>query len=426
MEGADMSTLVSGSRIDEAAFDQLRAAFRGGLIGPDDPDYDAARRVYNGAVDRRPTLIAQPVDAGDVIAALAFGRANGMPIAVRGGGHHGAGFGTIDDGLVIDLGRLKGIRVDPEARTVRVEPGCVLADIDHATHPFGLALPTGIAGTTGIAGLTLGGGIGHLSRAYGLTIDSLIEADVVLASGELVTTDAERHQDLFWALRGGGGNFGIVTSFLFRLHPVSTIVGGPVFWDLDQAADVLRWYRDFIREAPPELNGWFAFVTIPPAPVFPEHLHGRKMAAVVWCWCGPHEDADAAFAPVKAFGPPELFGVQEMPLPALQGLFDPLYPAGLQWQWRADFLTAITDEAIAEHVRFGAGCRRVFRRCTSTRRRARSRRSAATTLRSAIAMPTGRWLSPGSTRIRPTRRPCAIGRRSTGRRFIPTRPAAPT
>jgi FAD/FMN-containing dehydrogenase len=285
---------------------------------------------------------------------LRAGRESGLPIAIRGGGHHGAGFGTVDDGIVIDLGRLKGIRVDPVARTVRVEPGCLLADVDHATHPFGLAVPTGIFGTTGIAGLTLGGGIGNLSRAYGLTIDSLIEADVVLASGELVTTDAARHPDLFWALRGGGGNFGIVTSFLFRLHPVSTIVGGPVFWELDQATDVLRWYRDFIREAPTELNGWFAFVTVPSVPPFPEHLHGRKMAAVVWCYCGPLNDADAAFAQVKEFGPPALYAVQEMPFPALQTAFDPLYPAGLHWQWRADFITSIPDEAVAEHVRFAA------------------------------------------------------------------------
>lgn len=348
-----MATAISHRPIDEAAAEELRATFRGSLIRPDGPDYDDARRVYNGAIDRRPALIVRPVDAGDISAAVRFGSQLGLPIAVRGGGHHGAGFGTCDGGLVIDLVELKGIRVDPVARTARVEPGCVLADVDHATHAFGLALPTGIAGTTGIAGLTLGGGIGNLSRAFGLTIDSLIEADVVLASGELVTTDAERHPDLFWALRGGGGNFGIVTSFLFRLHPVSTIVGGPVFWDLDQAADVLRWYRDFIHIAPSELNGWFAFVTVPPVPVFPEHLHGRKMAAIIWCWCGPLEDADAAFALVKAFGPPALFGVQEMPLPALQGMFDSLYPAGLQWQWRADFLDAITDEAIAEHVRFG-------------------------------------------------------------------------
>jgi FAD/FMN-containing dehydrogenase len=349
-----MATTLSRNQIDDAALEPLRARFRGELIRPGDPGYDSSRRVYNGGIDRHPALLARVADVADVIAALRFGRDRGLPIAVRGGGHHGAGFGTCDDGMVIDLGRLKGIRVDPVALTVRVEPGCVLADVDHATHPFGLAVPTGIAGTTGISGLTLGGGIGHLTRAFGLTIDSLIEADVVLASGELVTTDLERHPDLFWAIRGGGGNFGIVTSFLFRLHPVSTIVGGPVFWDLDQAADVLRWYRDFIKDAPSQLNGWFAFVTVPPVPPFPEHLHGRKMAAVVWCWCGPLEGADAAFAPIKAFGPPALFAVGEMPFPALQSLFDPLYPAGLQWQWRADFITSISDEAIAEHVRFGA------------------------------------------------------------------------
>jgi len=348
-----MATTLPTAQIGGPAFETLRTAFRGDLIQPDDPRFEEARRVYSGGIDRRPALIARVVDAGDVIAALHYGREAGLPIAVRGGGHHGAGFATVDDGLVIDLGRLKGIRVDPTTRTARVEPGCVLADVDHATHQFGLAIPTGILGTTGIAGLTLGGGIGNLTRAYGLTIDNLIEADVVLASGELVTTDADRHPDLFWALRGGGGNFGIVTSFLFRLHPVSTIVGGPVFWDLDKSADVLRWYRDFIRDAPPDLNGWFAFVSVPPVPPFPEHLHGRTMAAVVWCYCGPLEGAEAAFAPIKAFGPPALFGVQEMPFPALQTAFDPLYPAGLQWQWRADFITSISDEAIVEHVRFG-------------------------------------------------------------------------
>src|SRR6476659_9437650 len=284
MEGCAMATVISSAHMTAETFEALRTQFRGELIRPEDPGYDDARRVYNGGIDRHPALVARVVDVGDVIAALRAGREAGLPIAVRGGGHHGAGFGTVDDGMVIDLGRLKGIRVDPVARTARVEPGCILADVDHATHAFGLALPTGIFGTTGIAGLTLGGGIGNLSRAYGLTIDSLIEADVVLASGELITTDAERHPELFWALRGGGGNFGIVTSFLFRLHPVSTIVGGPVFWDLDKSTQVLRWYRDFIREAPPELNGWFAFVTVPSAPPFPEYLHGRKMAAVVWCY----------------------------------------------------------------------------------------------------------------------------------------------
>jgi FAD/FMN-containing dehydrogenase len=349
-----MATVISGGRIDGAALDELRAAFRGALIGPEDPDYDDARRVYNGGIDRRPALVARPVDAGDVGAAVLFGRRAGLPIAVRGGGHHGAGFGTCDDGLVIDLGQLKGIRVDPVARTARVEPGCVLADVDHATHAFGLALPTGIFGTTGIAGLTLGGGVGYLSRRYGLTIDNLIEADVVLASGELVTTDADHHPDLFWAIRGGGGNFGIVTSFLFRLHPVSTIVGGPVFYDLDRAAEVLRWYRDFIVSAPRELSGFFGFATVPAGPPFPEHLHGRRVAAIVWCYTGTVEESEAVFEPTRAIGDPLLYGVQPMPLPALQSAFDPLFPPGLDWHWRADFVTTIPDEAVDVHVRFGS------------------------------------------------------------------------
>jgi FAD/FMN-containing dehydrogenase len=354
MEGSDMATMVTDGRIDELELDELGAAFRGALIGPDDSSYDAARRVYNGAVDRRPALIARPVDTGDVGAAVRFGRRLGLPIAVRGGGHHGAGFGTCDDGLVIDLGELKGIRVDPAAQTARVEPGCMLADVDHATHAFGLALPTGIFGTTGIAGLTLGGGVGYLSRRYGLTVDSLIEADVVLASGELVTTDVNRHPDLFWAIRGGGGNFGIVTSFLFRLQPVSMIVGGPVFYDIDRAAEVLRWYRDFIVTAPRELSAFFGFATVPAGPPFPEHLHGRRVATIVWCYTGSIEESDAIFEPIKAIGDPLLFGVQQMPFPALQSAFDPLFPPGLAWQWRADFVTAIPDEAVDVHARFGA------------------------------------------------------------------------
>jgi FAD/FMN-containing dehydrogenase len=349
-----MATVISRGSIDEAAFDEFRAGFRGTLIRPGDHAYEVARHVFNGLIDRQPALIAQPVDAGDVGAVVRFGRNLGRPIAVRGGGHHGAGYGTVDDGLVIDLGRLKGIRVDPVARTARVEPGCVLADVDHATHAFGLALPTGILGTTGIAGLTLGGGIGHLSRAHGLTIDSLVEADVVLASGELVTTDAQRHPDLFWAIRGGGGNFGIVTSFLFQLQPVAMVVGGPVFYDLDRAAEVLRWYRDFIPAAPMELNGFFGFATVPSGPPFPEHLHGRRVATIVWCYTGPIEQAGAVFEPTKYVGDPLLYAVQPMPLPALQSAFDPLFPPGQAWVWRADFVTTIPDEAVDAHVRFGS------------------------------------------------------------------------
>ena len=271
-----MATMVRPAKLDDAAIATMKATFRGEVIRREDPGYDAARRVFNAAVDRRPALIVRPVDVGDIRTALQFGIDHRMEIAVRGAGHHGAGFGTVDDGLVIDLGRLRGIRVDPLETTVRVEPGCTLADLDHATHAFGLAVPTGIFGTTGVAGLTLGGGVGHLTRKHGLTIDNLLEADVLLASGEVVTASATANAELFWALRGGGGNFGIVTSFLFRAHPVSTVVGGPTFYELDQAEDVLRWYRDFMPAAPPDLNGFFAFLTVPPGPPFPEHLHGEE------------------------------------------------------------------------------------------------------------------------------------------------------
>jgi FAD/FMN-containing dehydrogenase len=349
----------------KATFDQttlaaLQGDTRGEVIRPEDPSYDSARRVYNGRIDRRPALIVRPVDVGDVVAALRFGRDQRLAIAVRGGGHHGAGFGTVDNGLVIDLGQMRGVRVDPVARTARVEAGATLADLDHATHAYDLAVPTGVLGSTGIAGLSLGGGIGHLSRKFGLTIDNLLEADVVLASGEVVTAGPESHPDLFWAIRGGGGNFGIVTSFLFRAHPVSTVVGGLTLYDLEQAGDVLRWYRDFIAAAPEELDGFFAFLTVPPGPPFPEALHLRKMAGIVWCYSGPVESADEVFAPIKAFGPPALYGVQPMPFPALQGSFDALYPPGFGWHWRADFVSAIPDEAVEEHLRFADALPNLF------------------------------------------------------------------
>ena len=349
-----MTTTLRHPSLDEAAIATVKAGFRGELTRPDDPGYDDLRRVFNAAVDRRPALIARPVDVGDIQTVLRFGIDHGLEIAVRGGGHHGAGFATVDDGVVIDLGRLRGIRVDPEERTVRVEPGCTLADLDHATHAFGLAVPTGIFGTTGIAGLAVGGGVGHLTRKHGLTIDNLLEADVLLASGELVTASATANTELFWAIRGGGGNFGIVTSFVFQGHPVSMIVGGPTLYELDEAEDVLRWYRDFIPAAPRELNGFFAFLTVPPAPPFPEHLYLKKMAGIIWCYSGDPARAAEVLAPIHACGPPALDGIQPMPFPALQTAFDPLYPAGLRWHWRADFVTAIPDDAVSEHVRFAA------------------------------------------------------------------------
>ncbi len=332
----------------------FEASLRGELIGPDDEGYDAARQVYNAMIDRRPRLIAYCVDVADVITAVNFARDNSITLAVRGGGHNGGGLGVVDDGLVIDLSSMKGIRVDPAAQTVRVEGGCTWGDVDHATHAFGMATPSGIISTTGVGGLTLGGGIGHLTRKAGLSIDNLLAVDMVLADGSFVTASAEENDDLYWAVRGGGGNFGVVTSFLFKLHLISTIVGGPTLWSLDKAADVMRFYREFIVNAPEDLNGFFLFLTVPPGPPFPEHLHLQKMCGIVWCYTGPEDDADEVFAPVREFGPPDLYGVLDMPFPALQAAFDALYPAGHQWYWRADFVNELSDEAIALHVKHGS------------------------------------------------------------------------
>ncbi|MFO8151085.1 MAG: FAD-binding oxidoreductase [Trueperaceae bacterium] len=336
------------------AVEAFAGKLRGDLIRAGDDAYDDARKLYNAMIDKRPAVIARCQDVTDVMTAIAFARDVGLPLAVRGGGHNGGGLGSVDDGVVIDLAAMNGVRVDPEARTVRVEGGATWGKVDHAAHAFGLAVPSGIISTTGVGGLTLGGGLGHLTRRHGLTIDNLLEVDVVLADGRLVTANEHEHRDLFWAVRGGGGNFGVVTSFLFRAHPVETVVGGPTLWSLDDAADVLRWYRDFIRAAPRDLTGFFAFLTVPPAPPFPEHLHRRKVCGIVWCYSGPSERADEVFAPVAAFGTPLLHGVHPMPFPALQSAFDALHPAGLQWYWRADFFDELSDEAIAAHVEHAA------------------------------------------------------------------------
>lgn len=331
--------------------EQLRAQLRGGLVRPEDADYEESCRLYNAMIHRRPALIARCADVADVIAAVGFARERKLTLAIRGGGHNGGGLGLCDGGLAVDLSRMRGVRVDPTARTVRVAGGSVWGDVDHATHAFGLAVPSGIISTTGVAGLTLGGGLGHLSRRFGLTIDSLLAVDLVLADGRFVTASADQHPDLFWAVRGGGGNFGVVTSFLFRAHPVGTIIGGPTLWPLERAVEVMQWYREFIATAPEELGGFFAFMTVPPGPPFPEHLHLKKMCAVVWCYSGDPAHADAVFAPVRALAP-ALHGVHPMPYPALQRAFDGLYPPGLQWYWRADFVKELGDAAIARHVEF--------------------------------------------------------------------------
>ncbi len=333
---------------------QLRSAFRGELIQATDDAYDTARKLYNAMIDKRPKLIAGCVDVADVMAAVRYGRENGMLTAIRGGGHNGGGLGICDGGLVIDLSRMKGVRVDPAARTARVAPGCVWGDVDHATHPFGLAVPSGFISTTGVAGLTLGGGIGYLTRRYGLTIDNLLAVDMILADGRFVTANTNENADLFWAVRGGGGNFGVVTSFEFRLHPVSTVQFGPTFWPLEQAAEVLRSYRKFMLTAPEEVNGFFAFLVIPPAPMFPEHLHRKTVCGIVWCGTGTVAETEKATIPLRSIGTPLLDAISPAPFPVVQSTFDSLYPPGLQWYWRADNFTELSDAAIAKHVEHGS------------------------------------------------------------------------
>ena len=307
-------------------------------------------------IDKRPALIARCAGAGRRREVVAFARDHDLPLAVRGGGHNGAGLGTCDDGVVIDLSLLKDIEVDPEARTVRVGGGCTWGEVDRATGEHGLATPSGIISTTGVGGLTLGGGLGHLTRKFGLAIDNLLEAEVVLASGERVRASADEHPDLYWAIRGGGGNFGVVTSFLFRLHEVGTVVAGPTFWSVEQSAEVLTVYRDFLPSAPRELNGFFAYLGVPPGPPFPEELHLRKVCGVVWCYVGAEEDAAArdGAAARRAPGAAAARGRRRCRTPRCRARSTALYPAGHQWYWRADFVNEIPDEAIEAHARFGA------------------------------------------------------------------------
>lgn len=335
-------------------FQKLQQAFRGEVIQPGDSGYDDARKVYNAMIDKRPRLIARCVDVADIMAAVQFGRESDLLTAIRGGGHNAGGLGVCDDGLVIDLSRMRNVHVDPKAKTVRVAPGCVWGDVDHAAHAFGMATPTGIISTTGVAGLTLGGGIGHLTRRYGLTIDNLLSVDMVLADGSFVTASTKENPDLFWAVRGGGGNFGVVTSFLFRLQPVDTVYAGPTFWPLEQTEEVMKAYREFIVQAPEDVNGFFAFLTIPPAPMFPAHLHNQKVCGVMWCCTGAPEQAEKATRPLRAVGKPALDHVGPVPFPVVQSLFDAIYPPGLQWYWRADFFKELSDDAVRQHVEHGS------------------------------------------------------------------------
>jgi len=339
--------------LNESSIKEFRAALRGGLIEPQDPGYEDARKVYNAMISKRPRLIASCADVADVICSVNFARENNMLLSIRSGGHNAGGLGICDDGLVIDLSLMKYTRVDPQAKTVVAGAGCTWGDIDHATHVFGMATPSGIISTTGVGGLTLGGGIGHLTRKCGLSIDNLLSVDIVLADGSFTTANADNNPDLFWAVRGGGGNFGVVTAFTYKLHPISMVYAGPMLYELGESEEVMKWYRELIKDAPDDLNGFFAFLTVPPEAPFPEHLHNKKMCGVVWAYTGPMEKAEEVFKPIRAFKAPALDFVGPLPQPALQGMFDGIYPTGMQWYWRADFVNELSDEAIAKHIPFG-------------------------------------------------------------------------
>ena len=337
-----MSTTIEG----------LAAAVRGRVVQRGDGGYDDARALYNAMIDKHPAAIAYCLDEQDVAAAVRFANEHGLRIAVRGGGHNGGGLGSVDDGLVIDLSELNTVAVEETAQIARVGGGTLLKDAIGATHQYGLTVPVGIIGTTGVGGLTLGGGIGHLTRAFGLTIDTLVAATVVLADGSIVQCDAEREADLFWAIRGGGGNFGIVTSFSFACRPLTSVLAGPVMYSLEDAAEVMRWYDGFIAEAPDELGGFVSLMSVPPGPPFPEELHLRKVCALIWTQ--PGEEESPALREARAYGKPLLDGIAPMPFPVWNTAFDGLFPSGEQWYWRGEFFDSLPDAAIEQHAAHAA------------------------------------------------------------------------
>lgn len=333
--------------------DRLREQVRGAIVVAGDEDYDEARKVYNGMIDRHPSVIVRAANAGDVMTAVRYAADNSLVLAVRGGGHSVPGYGTCDNGVVVDLSRMRGVRVDPANRTARAEGGSTWGDFNAATYAFGLATTGGIISTTGVAGLTLGGGIGHLTRGCGLSVDNLLSADIVLADGSFVQASDKENADLFWAIRGGGGNFGVLTSLEFHLHPTKDIYGGPMFFELSDGPALLSWYGDFIKTADERLGGFPAFQIAPPLPFIPESRHGDTFIMFVACWAGPLEEGDRALQPIRDVAPRVAEGVGPMPYPALNSAFDALLPPGLQHYWKANFVKELTPEAIAAHMQHG-------------------------------------------------------------------------
>ena len=339
--------------MDNAALTALREGVRGTVTTAGDAGYDDARKVRNGMVDRRPAVIVQPVNAGDVITAVRFAIDTSMTVAVRGGGHSVPGFGTNDGGVVIDLSAMRGVRVDPLTQTARVSGGATWGDLNDAAYAFGLATTGGIISTTGVGGLTLGGGIGYLARGLGLALDNLIGADVVTGDGSFHVASQDNDPDLFWALRGGGGNFGVVTSFEFRLSPVRDIYGGPMFFDVEKGGDLLRLFREFIADAPEQFGGYPAYQIAPPLPFIPEERHGKTHVLMVTCWTGDLDEGEKMLKPFQDLAPVgQLVG--PMPYPALNSAFDALYPSGLRHYWKANFVKELSDDAIEAHVEHGS------------------------------------------------------------------------
>ena len=328
--------------------------FRGEIIQPGDPAYDSARRVWNGAIDRHPALIARATGVTDVQAAIRFARDHGLRLAIRGGGHNVAGTAVCDDGVVLDCSRMKGVWVDPVGRTVRAQPGLLWGELDRETQAFGLATTGGIISHTGIAGLTLGGGLGWLMRKHGLAADNLLSADVVSAEGEFLRANETEHADLFWGLRGGGSNFGVVTSFEYRLHPVGPIVlAGVILYPATQARDVLRSYREYIASVPDELTTIVVLRMAPPAPFLPPALHGQPVVVIGACYAGPIDEGERALAPLRRFGEPYLDLIRPTPYVAHQALFDGTAPHGLNYYWKSEYLAPLTDaliETLVEHA----------------------------------------------------------------------------
>jgi FAD/FMN-containing dehydrogenase len=342
-----------GSAMGVPTIDELREQVRAPVISADDAGYDDARGVHNGMFDRRPKVIVRAEQVADVVAAVNFARDAGLDLSVKGGGHSAPGFGTNEDGVVIDLSLMRHVHVDPRTRTALAGGGATWGDFNYATHAYGLATTGGIVSTTGIGGLTLGGGIGYLTRGYGLSIDNLVAAEVVTADGQVLTATEDENADLFWALRGGGGNFGVVTTFGFQLHPIKDVYVGLFFYEIDQAGTLLRFFREFIKDADEAYGAFPAFQIAPPLPFIPENRHGDTFCAAIVHWAGPLDQGESAMKPFRDLAPVVAEMVGPMPYPALNSAFDPIFPKGIRSYWKGNFVTELTDAAIEQHLTYG-------------------------------------------------------------------------